>query len=139
MDSFSLSALAFELLASVHSLTGYAVPGTLPEIHQAPLAEVRERFCHGSCAAEAFYNAEDGIYIDEALDLEKDEFARSILLHELVHYAQRVSGTFEKIPSPCVRWFAAERQAYQIQNLYLEAVHDAHRVNVNAWRTRCDY
>lgn len=138
MDSLSLITLAFQMMASVHSLSGLSVPGYVPEIHRAPLAEIRERFCHGNCAVEAFYAPEDGIYIDETLDLEKDEYARSILLHELVHHMQRVTGTFQKIPSPCVRWFAAERQAYEIQNRYLEEVHDPHRVNVNAWRARCD-
>jgi hypothetical protein len=138
MDSLSLSALAVQLLASVHSLSGYATPDALPEIHQAPLAEIRERFCQGTCAVQAFYRPEEGVYIDEAFDLANDEFARSVLLHELVHHVQRVSGTFQRIPSVCDRWFAAERQAYEIQNRYLEEVHDPHRVNVNVWRARCD-
>ena len=61
-----------------------------------------------------------------------------MLLHELVHHVQRVSGKFQAIPSECDRWYAAEREAYEIQNTYLETMHDGHRVNVNAWRARCD-
>ena len=142
MDTFSLASLAIELLASVQTLSGYPAyptPGPLPEIHQAPLAEIRERFCQGHCAVQAFYKPEEGIYIDEAFDLEHDAFARSVLLHELVHHLQRVQGTFQGMPSACDRWYAAERQAYAIQNRYLEEVHDPHRVNVNAWRAQCDH
>jgi hypothetical protein len=138
MDSVSLASLALQLLASIHSLSGYPTPTALPEIHQAPLAEIRQRFCQGTCAAQAFYRPGEGIYIDEAFDLANDEFARSVLLHELVHHMQRVSGTFQKMPSACDRWYAAEREAYTIQNRYLEYAHDPHRLNVNGWRARCD-
>jgi hypothetical protein len=138
MDSLSLASLALQLLASIHSLSGYPVTKDLPEIHRAPLAEIQQRFCNGTCQAQAFYRPGDGVYIDETFDLANDEFARSVLLHELVHHVQRVSGTFQKMPSACDRWYAAERQAYDIQNRYLEEVHDPHRVNVNAWRARCD-
>jgi hypothetical protein len=78
------------------------------------------------------------VYIDEAFDLAGSEYARSVLLHELVHHVQRVSGRFQAIPSACDRWYAAEREAYRIQNTYLQDRHDAHRVNVNAWQARCD-
>ena len=138
MDSLSLASLALQLLASIHSLSGYPATKDVPEIHQAPLAEIQQRFCNGTCTAQAFYNPGDGVYIDEAFDLANNEFARSVLLHELVHHVQRVSGTFQKIPSECDRWYAAEREAYNIQNRYLEEMHDRHRVNVNAWRARCD-
>jgi hypothetical protein len=138
MDSLSLTSLALQLLASIHSLSGYPTAVGLPEIHQAPLAEIQQRFCDGKCSAQAFYRPGEGVYIDESFDLANDEFARSVLLHELVHHVQRVSGTFQKIPSECDRWFAAERDAYTIQNRYLEEMHDAHRINVNAWRARCD-
>jgi len=109
MDSVSLASLALQLLASIHSLSGYPTATVLPEIHQAPLAEIRQRFCEGTCAAQAFYRPGEGIYIDEAFDLTNDEFAKSVLLHELVHHLQRVSGTFQKMPSACDRWYAAER------------------------------
>ena len=138
MDSLSLTSLALQLLASIHALSGYPTAVVLPEIHQAPLAEIQQRFCDGKCNAQAFYRPGEGVYIDESFDLANDKFARSVLLHELVHHVQRVSGTFQKMPSECDRWFAAERDAYAIQNRYLEEVRDPHRINVNAWRARCD-
>ena len=39
MDSLALATLAVQLLASIHSLSGYPTPEVLPEIHQAPLAQ----------------------------------------------------------------------------------------------------
>lgn len=138
MDSLSLASLALQLLASIHSLSAYPTAKILPEIHRAPLVEIQQRFCQGACTVQAFYKPEEGVYIDEAFDLANDEFARSVLLHELVHHVQRVAGTFQKMPSACDRWYAAEREAYDIQNRYLEKVHDPHRVNVKAWRAQCD-
>jgi hypothetical protein len=138
MDSISLAALAIQLLASIHSLSGYPPSKAIPEIHQAPLAEIQQRFCKGTCSAQAFYRPGEGIYIDETFDLQNDRFAQSVLVHELVHHLQRVSGTFQKMPSACDRWYAAERQAYEIQNRFLEEMHDPHRVNVKAWRANCD-
>jgi hypothetical protein len=138
LDTLSLSSLALQLLLSVHSLSGYPVTKTLPEFHVMPLTEIQQRFCNGPCRVQAYYKRGEGVYIDQAFNLAGDEFARSVLLHELVHHVQQVSGKFEKIPSECDRWYAAEREAYEIQNRYLEAMHDPHRVNVSAWQARCD-
>lgn len=138
MDSLSLTALAVELLASVQTLAGYPARTPLPEIHQVPVVELQERFCQGPCRIQAYYHPDEGVYIDETFDLENSEFARSVLLHELVHHAQRTAGKFQRMPSECDRWYAAEREAYGVQNRYLEAKQDAHRVNVNAWQARCD-
>jgi hypothetical protein len=85
MDSLSLASLALQLLASIHSLSGYPTTRILPEIHQVPLVEIQQRFCQGQCAAQAFYKPGEGVYVDEAFNLANDEFARSVLLHELVH------------------------------------------------------
>lgn len=143
MDSYSLASLVLQLLASIVSLSNFPAAGfpetrDLPEIHQVPLAEIRQRFCQGKCAAQAFYKPGEGVYLDVDFDLANDAFARSVLLHELVHHLQRVGGRFQNMPSECDRWYAAEREAYEIQNRYLEHVHSTHRVNVNAWRARCD-
>jgi hypothetical protein len=138
MDSLALASLALQLLASIHSISGYPVNQALPEIQRIPLAELQARFCKGPCRVQAYYKPDEGIVIDEAFDLAEDEFARSVLLHELVHHAQRVSGKFQRIPSECDRWYAAEHEAYMIQNRYLEVMHAPQRLNVNAWRARCD-
>ncbi len=69
MDSLSLASLAVQLLASIQSLSAYPTTKILPEIHQAPLVEIQQRFCQGKCAAQAFYKPGEGVYIDEAFDL----------------------------------------------------------------------
>ena len=89
MDSISLASLAIQLLASIHSLSGYPPTREVPEIHQAPLAEIQQRFCKGTCTAQAFYRPGEGIYIDETFDLRNDTFAQSVLLHELVQVLLR--------------------------------------------------
>lgn len=52
------------------------------------------------------------VFIDEKLDVADDSVDCSILLHELVHHAQAVSGWFDVGSSDCVRRNAAEREAY---------------------------
>lgn len=138
MDSLSLASLALQLLVSIDGLSGYPASQDLPEIRQMPLAQIQARFCSGPCRVQAYYQPGEGIFIDEAFDLANDEFARSVLLHELVHHVQRVSGKFQGIASECGRWVAAEREAYAIQNLYLEAIHAPQRVNLRTWWDWCD-
>lgn len=138
MDSLALASLALQLLVSINGISGYPASRDLPQIRQMPLTEIQARFCNGPCRVQAYYQPGEGIFIDEAFDLTNDEFARSVLLHELVHHVQRVSGKFQGIPSQCDRWYAAEREAYAIQNLYLETIHAPQRVNLRAWRDWCD-
>jgi hypothetical protein len=137
MDSLSLAALAVELLASIHGLSGYPAATDLPEIRQVPLAEIQQRVCKSTCRVQAYYMPGEGVYIDETFDLKNDLFARSILLHELVHHQQQVAGTFQAIPSDCDRWYASEVEAYSIQNRFLSAQNAANRVYFRAIRVRC--
>jgi len=135
----------------IHVLLGSQTLGGAYTLARATLGQMAIRVALQCNEADAYLIMDDnnaaprllsrpgeGIYIDEAFDLTNDEFAKSVLLHELVHHLQRVSGTFQKMPSACDRWYAAEREAYIIQNRYLEHAHDPHRLNVNGWRARCD-
>jgi hypothetical protein len=137
MDPLSVAALAVELLTSIHALSGYPATVDLPEIHRVPLAEIQQRACKGSCRVQALYLPGEGVYIDESFDLVNDPFARSILLHELVHHEQKVAGAFQNIPSNCERWYAAEAQAYSIQNRYLVSLNLPNRVHFRTTGVRC--
>jgi hypothetical protein len=64
-------------------------------------------------------------------------FDRSILLHELVHHLQAVSGRFDLGSNGCTRRNAAEQEAYGIQNRYLMEMNDARRVSMTGWAARC--
>jgi hypothetical protein len=62
--------------------------------------------------------------LDEDLDVVNDEYARSILLHELVHHAQALLAKYEDL-SLCESWKSSEVEAYDIQGKYLRRVGSA--------------
>ncbi|HWA12526.1 MAG TPA: DUF6647 family protein [Burkholderiales bacterium] len=136
MDA-SLTALVVDLYATLHLLAGYPRPAVLPDIHQVPQAQIRDRFCPGPCQIRAVYDPTYGVFIDESLDVKNSLFDRSILFHELVHHAQSVSGRFDLGDSACVRRNAAEKEAYFLQNRYLMEMNDGHRVSMTGWAARC--
>jgi len=138
MDPASLSALVAELFAAIHLLSGYAPPTVPPEIHRVPQTVIQELFCRRPCPVRAAYDATRGVFIDENLDVENNTFDRSILLHELVHHAQAVSGRFDTLSSDCMRRNWAEKEAYFIQNRYLMEMNSASRVSMRGWAARCD-
>jgi hypothetical protein len=132
-----MSSLIAELFATIHLLAGYPPPTVLPQVHQVAQWEIQERFCQGACAIRAIYDPTFGVFIDEKLDVVNDTFDRSILLHELVHHAQAVSGRFDMGSSDCVRRNVAEQEAYFVQNRYLMEMNDARRVSMTGWAARC--
>lgn len=137
MDPIALAALMAELFLSIHDIGGYPVPEVYPEVHQVSRAELQQRFCKGPCGVKAFYAPDEGVFIDEALDISRDVHARSILLHELVHHVQAVSGRFDAMTDACARSNQAEAEAYRIQNFYLVGIHSTHRVAMTGWAARC--
>ena len=137
MDAASLSSLLADLFMAIHLLAGYSLPADYPEIHRVPQQVIQERFCRARCGIKAVYDPALGVYIDETLDFEKNLFARSILLHELVHHVQAVSGRFNADPSDCERRNRSEEEAYRIQNRYLASVNDYHHVIYPAWSLTC--
>jgi hypothetical protein len=118
MPDQPLAQLLLELFTAIKMVSGYPVPETLPEVHRVPRAQLEARICRSICRVKAFYLKGEGVYIDQELDIERDLPARSILLHELVHHVQGVTGKFDSLPD-CYGWYAREREAYQIQNQYL--------------------
>lgn len=133
----AMSALIAELFATIHLLAGYAPPVVAPVVHQVDQREIQERFCHSPCAIRAIYDPTLGVFIDEKLDVANNTFERSILLHELVHHLQAVSGRFDLGSNGCTRRNAAEQEAYSIQNRYLMEMNDARRVSMTGWAARC--
>ena len=107
------------LLAWASNLSGYPVPETLPSIAYRPRVFFSNRVCGGSpCKAVGWYNDQNIIYLDEKYRYEdQDDFANSLLLHELVHFLQHYSGRFDSLS--CEDSLAREREAYAVQNDYL--------------------
>lgn len=134
----ALSVLVADLFAAIELLSGYAPPTVPPQVHRVPQAQISEQFCHGPCEIKAVYDPTLGVFIDEKLDVRDNVFARSILLHELVHHVQSVSGRFDMGGSECARRNTAEQEAYFIQNRYLMQMNDGHRVAMTGWAARCN-
>lgn len=137
MDPVALAALLTELFVAIHDVGGYPVPEVYPPVHQVSSAELQQRFCNGPCGVKAFYAPEEGVFIDDSLDVEHDVHARSILLHELVHHVQAQSGRFDSMRDACRRSNRAEAEAYALQNRYLVSIHSNHRVAMTGWAARC--
>jgi hypothetical protein len=115
-----VTQLVSELFIAIKLIAGYPVPMTLPEIHVLTPAALRQSLCKGPCGdIKAYYLPGKGIFISDRLDLQRDVADRSVLLHELVHHAQELSGKFNQIPGKCDRWYSRELEAYSAQNQYL--------------------
>ena len=108
------------LMEAIERLSKYTIPDSLPLVHRVPHEKIEELACGGDrCAALAAYRSGEGVvYIDEALEPETDVFARSVLLHELVHYVQDFSDELVDA-EPCRRWSRREQRAYAIQMRFL--------------------
>ncbi len=107
------------LLAWASNLSGYPVPETLPSIAYRPRAFFNKQVCSGSaCKAVGWYNDQNIIYLDDKYRYEdQDDFANSLLVHELVHFLQHHSGRFDSLS--CDDSLAREREAYAVQNDFL--------------------
>ena len=117
-----------ELLKAIDALSKYSIPDQLPTVHRVPHETIEELNCGGEkCGALAVYRPGEGIYIDDALKPETNIFARSVLLHELVHYVQDVSNELASA-EPCNRWYRREQEAYAIQKRFLIIVGSQLRV-----------
>lgn len=127
-----------DLLVIVQVIAGYPLDAELPTAHVVADAELQQMACGKPCWVKALYDSERGIFLSQSLDVEHDIYARSILLHEMVHHLQRVSGRYEESSSPCERRNAEELEAYEIQNQFLAMEHDGRTVNLRTLALRCN-
>ena len=117
-----LTKLLSVLLSWSVQLTSYPHPHTLPEIEYTNNDFFVDNACYGksNCRVAAWYNNEGIIYINKILENQTDPMTRGILVHELVHYLQDLSGKFDN--NDCRDQQAREREAYAIQRAYLHTV-----------------
>lgn len=128
MTHEALIQLVGSLFSMVATLTGQPlISDALPEVHRVPHAQIEAMACQQACRVRAIYIPHLGIYMDDNLDIEHNEFDRSILLHELVHHAQAVMGKYEDL-SLCQGWKSSEVEAYRIQDAYLARVGSPRRI-----------
>ena len=114
----SLDSLVAGLFVSIRILAGYPVPERLPDVTFVPQAELSRLLCTGNCTVNGAFLPDRGVLISDKLDPISDPVARSVLLHELVHYQQELHRRFEDRPA-CERTILREREAYAVQNRYL--------------------
>ena len=123
----SLDQVVRQLSVAIDRLSGHRPPKALPVIHRVSHAELETYVCETNCAIKAWYKPGEGIFLDNSLMPESNAFDRSILLHEMVHYFQDMSGYYRDA-NPCDRWLQRELDAYAVQNRYLGAIGNPHRV-----------
>lgn len=138
MESAALSSLLAELFSAIQLLSAYPAPSEMPVVRFVSPQVIQERFCNGPCRVRAAYHVDEGVYIDERLDVVHNAFDRSILVHELVHHAQFRSGLFDANLPECERVSRDEREAYEIQNRYLASVREMRRLPLPRVSFGCD-
>ncbi|MDT0618820.1 hypothetical protein RM531_10075 [Salinisphaera sp. P385] len=115
-----------ELIAGLFNwavlLSGYADPGAQPALEFREHSFFVENACQGQeCRVMGWYNDADVVYLDTRLEDLESTFARSLLVHEFVHYLQHHSGELEDYS--CAQQISREREAYSIQRQYMAEVH----------------
>ena len=110
------------LVSWAANLTSYSYPGTAPALEHRPHAFFVEHACGGNsnCQVVAWYNDEDTVYLDDRVQDMEDAMVRGVLVHEMVHYLQHLSGKFDS--ADCNDRVARERQAYAVQRMYLNRI-----------------
>ena len=119
MDPTELIAV---LLSWAASLSGYPYPDTRPAIEyrehdffeQHACAEVK------NCRVAAWYDNDGTIFLDTRLANLEDPIIRSVVVHELVHYLQDLSGEYKG--GDCREQVRREQHAYAVQRTYLNRI-----------------
>jgi len=133
-----LSSLLVELFLAIKLIAGYPVPQQWPAIQLLDSNAMRAMLCQGPCGdIPAFYLPGRGVFVNARLDFDNDVSARSILLHELVHHVQELSGKFDRIASQCDRWYSKELEAYSVQNQFLRQSGEKRRYLVDSLPQMC--
>ena len=106
-------------MAWIHTTAAYAVPETAPRIEFVQPRLIADIMCDGRprCPVLAMYLHGNTIFLDDRLDVHRDDYHTSILLHELVHYVQQQSGRF--MEGDCDSWVKEEQEAFRIQAAWL--------------------
>jgi hypothetical protein len=114
-----MEALVAVLLAWVHATAGYAAPERPPLVELVQPRLIADIMCDSQpkCPVLAMYLHGDTIFLDDRLDVHRNDYHTSILLHELVHYLQQQTGRFKE--GNCDSWIKEEQEAFRIQAAWL--------------------
>ncbi|MEJ2760376.1 MAG: hypothetical protein P8126_02245 [Gammaproteobacteria bacterium] len=114
--------LLLVLLSWASHLSHYPYPDKAPAYRLEPHSFFVEHACGGNkkCSIAAWYNNDGTIYLDKRLKDWEDPMVRSVIVHELVHYLQDLSGKFKN--DNCEDQLMREREAYAVQRIYLNRI-----------------
>lgn len=102
---------------AVH-LSSYSMPDIPPQVEYRPHSFFVEHVCQSErCRTLGWYNNEGIVYLDDRLRDRDDNFTRSLLVHEFIHYLQDKSGRYNN--TNCADHVRREREAYAIQREYM--------------------
>ena len=73
-----------------------------------------------NCRVAAWYDNNGTISLDTRLANLEDPIIRSVVVHELVHYLQDLSGEFKS--GDCQEQLRKEQHAYAVQRTYLNRI-----------------
>ena len=132
-----LEAMLAILLSWASHLSGYPPPEDAPEVRFETHVFFVENVCGGKeCNAVGWYNDADIVYIDERYRHVEGTFPTSLVVHEFTHYLQHKSHAFDT--ESCEDSVAREREAYNVQNLYIiEALASIEKIVPGA--SSCNY
>jgi hypothetical protein len=109
------------LLSWAVTLSGYPMPDHKPTVEMVPHSYLERTACNGrQCKVMGWFPPGETIYLDERLDPEHSLLGSSVVVHEMVHYLQHLSGK-HRAPYSCEDSLAMEQQAYGAQRDYLLA------------------
>jgi len=129
----TIQAIVSGLLLYINAVM--AVPDSnlaQPQVKFLSQSQMEAKACESrSCKVEGWFaHADQTIYLHDQLDVRRDLHARSILLHELVHYVQHKQNGIKKA-NECLSWKARETQAYRIQYKWLYENHVPPKTPIN--------
>ncbi len=117
------------LLGWAEKLSGYPAPAQAPIVQFEPQSFFDKNACGGRhCHVWGWYpdTGKNVVYVHEAARAAiadasdpRGVLAASIVVHEFTHYLQAVHRGFK--PYPCSQAVALEREAYAVQNAYINA------------------
>lgn len=118
-----MNDLITALLAWTVAHSGYSAPPSPPEVVYQPETVLAAALCPPDsehCTPRGYYsNGAGTIALDETLRNSKNLRTRALLIHEMVHYLQDLSGRWSEMT--CDASVEREREAYQLQARYFIA------------------
>jgi hypothetical protein len=130
-------ALRQEIFTEASKLSGYKIPAILPEIRIVPHHVIMETCGETECTRYSAFAPNEPLLVDEKLDL-NDVESYSYVLHEAIHVLQFAAKGITDIESlSCSEVLAIEKEAYYLQQKYLEKQRSFLRVTWMIDRISC--